>query len=161
MPDLRYWDAVTFLGWFNEEPDKVKLCSGIVDLAENGQVKIVTSAITLTEVIKLKGRPRLTKEKEDIIKRFFEQPYISIRNVDRLIAELARSLIWQYPSLNPKDSIHVATAMKYKILVLDTFDEDLIKLDGQLGSPPLKIGHPPFMPVQESLGFKKTEKDEI
>lgn len=36
----------------------------------------------------------------------------------------------------------MATAVLNKVDVLDTFDSDLLKLDGKIGNPVLKIGNP-------------------
>lgn len=140
--DICYWDANCFLGWLNGEADKVAGCRAVLDEASAGRVLIVTSALTLTEVIKLKGETRLPKEKEETIAEFFKNEYIAVRNVDRYVAEDARQLLWTYESLWPKDSIHVATAIRFHISVLHTFDDGLLKLNGQLGTPPLRIEHP-------------------
>lgn len=148
-----YCDADVFLGWFNREQDKVEACRGLVDASEQGKVRIITSALTLTEVIKIKGQQPLPQSKEEIIKGFFEQEFVGIVNLDRRTAELARDLIWRYPRLNPKDSIHVATALMTEgVDVLHTFDDDLLRLNGQLGEPPLRI-YTPDIPDQLSTQF--------
>lgn len=145
----RYWDSDVFLGLFNKEDDKVDKCKGVIKLANDDEIIIVTSALTLTEVVWIKGLPKLSKECENTIRRFFEQRYIAVRSVDRNIAEAARQLIWKH-GVQPKDAIHVATALELGITVLDTFDGKLHKLDGKLGKPPLRIG-PPNISYQESL----------
>ena len=61
---IAYWDSDCFLGWFLNEANKVLKCRGTLQKAQNGDIKILTSAITLTEVIKLKNRPKLKKENE-------------------------------------------------------------------------------------------------
>ena len=78
-----YCDADVFIGWFNEEADKVKACRGLVDASEKGEVQIITSALTLTEVIKIKGQQPLPQSKEETIKGFFEREFVGIVNVDR------------------------------------------------------------------------------
>ena len=138
----RYWDSVCFLGWLMAEPNKVDACQGVVQAAQAGEIKIVTSALTLTEVIKLKNHPLLKEEDENKIDLFFQNDFIVIRNVDRFVAEYARRLIWAYPHLKPKDSIHAATAIMSGADVLDTFDGDLLRLDGQIGNPGLRITIP-------------------
>ena len=155
--DSRYWDSVSFLGWLSEEPDKQQLCESVIRAAEDGKVLIVTSAITLIEVIKLKNHSSLGREKENLIKDFFKQDYIIVRNVDPFTAEEARELVWSYPHLKPKDSIHLATAIRMSIPILDTFDDDLIKLDGKIGSPPIRIGKP-NLPMQETLSLEDDEE---
>ena len=139
--DRRYWDSNAFLGWLNDEKDKVGKCEGVLAAAEDGRIEIVTSAITLTEVIRLKGEKPIPKEKEQTIRDFFEQPWILIREVDRFVAEDARQLIWAH-GVKPKDAIHLATALRLKLSTFDTFDGDLIALSGRLGNPRLTIGHP-------------------
>jgi hypothetical protein len=139
--DRRYWDSNAFLGWLNGEKDKVDSCEGVLNAAEEGRIEIVTSAITLTEVIKLKGEKPIPKDKEQMIRDFFEQPWILVREVDRFIAEDARQLIWAH-GVKPKDAIHLATALRLKLSTFDTFDEELIALSGRLGNPRLAIGHP-------------------
>jgi predicted nucleic acid-binding protein len=105
MPsDRRYWDSNVFLGWFNGESEKVVQCEGILDAAEAGKLEIVTSAWTLTEVIKKKGEKPIPRSSEQLIRDFFEQPYIIIREVDRLVAERARDLIWSHNLKGPDRS---------------------------------------------------------
>lgn len=127
-PIQRYWDSDCFLGWFNAEPEKVSRCKGTVEKAHRGEIELVVSAITLVEVIRLKGKPRLKKASEQKIREFFENDFILLVNVDKFIAESARQLIWE-KNLKPKDSIHAATALYKNVSILNTFDDDLLKLD--------------------------------
>ena len=117
-------------------------CRGIIHNAENENVKIVTSALTIAEIIYLKGHPKITKDKSQAIKDFFKNNYIIIVNVDRVIAEFARELLWDYESLKPKDAIHVATALQWQIPIIETTDPHLLELNGKEGNPPLIIRRP-------------------
>jgi hypothetical protein len=72
----------------------------------------------------------------------FQHDWIVVIECDRQVAEAARQLIWNHEALSHKDAIHVATAVKAQVVQLDTFDEQLIGLSGQIGSPPLLIGKP-------------------
>lgn len=139
--DRRYWDSSAFLGWLNAEQNKAGKCEGVLTAAEDGKIEIVTSAWTLTEVIKKKGEKPIPKASEQKIRDFFENPYIIIREVDRFVAEYARDLIWAHGLRGP-DAVHLATAIRLGLTVMDTFDSDLLKLDGKCGRPPLRIGHP-------------------
>jgi predicted nucleic acid-binding protein len=127
----RYWDSSAFLAWLLPEPDREDACRSVLRAAEEGEIEIVTSALTLTEVIKLKGKPELKREQEKKIADFFQHEYIVVRNVDRFIAFAAQRLVWDQ-NLAAKDSIHVATALRYRVPVLDTFDDQLIGLNGKL-----------------------------
>jgi len=148
--DHRYWDSSVFLAWLKPEPEKAEKCKGVIQLAEKGDLKILTSAITLTEVIKLKGAPKLEEKQEEAIRLFFQNDFLIVRNLDHFVGEYARNLIWKYSHLKPKDSIHLATAHLHRIEFLDTFDDDLIKLDGLITNPNIKIG-PPNVSSQEEL----------
>jgi predicted nucleic acid-binding protein len=153
MVERRYWDACTFLGWFNEEADKVDKCESVLKFAEIKKIHIITSALTLTEVVWLKGCPRLTDASEDMIRSFFENDFIFVRTVDRVIAEDARQLIWKH-NVKPKDAIHLSTALQLKMTIFDTFDSDLIGLNEKLGNPLLRIGEP-NVPYQEEMKLAK------
>ena len=54
--DFRYWDSNAFLGWLAEEPDKIDYCRPVIKAAESGKVRILTSALTIPEVLWIKGR---------------------------------------------------------------------------------------------------------
>jgi predicted nucleic acid-binding protein len=139
--DKIYWDSDAFLGWFQNEPIKVELCSGTLKRAEEGEVVIFTSALTIAEVLWLRGAPKVPKEKSDLVRKFFRRSYFRIRNVTRRIAEDAQDLVWM-EGIRPKDAIHVATAMDVAAIALETFDENLITNTGRIGSPPLEIRKP-------------------
>ena len=141
--DFRYWDSNAFLGWLAEEFDKVDYCRPVIEAAEAGKVRILTSALTIPEVLWIKGRNRVAAESAAKVEAFFKHEWIVIRELDRFIAEDARALVWDY-NVKPKDAVHVATALKRDLPIeqLDTFDEPLIRLSGKLGEPPLIIGKP-------------------
>lgn len=141
--DFRYWDANVFLGWLADEPDKVSRCRPVIDAAQAGQLVVITSALTIAEVLWVKGEPRLPVTEAKRVEAFFRNRWIIVRDVDRFIAEDARALVWD-KNIKPKDAIHVATALRQDVQIdqLDTFDEGLIKQNGKLGVPPLAIGVP-------------------
>jgi predicted nucleic acid-binding protein len=149
--NYRYWDANAFLGWLSREPDKVALCRPVIDAARAGNVIIITSALTIAEVLWLKG------QRAKAIEDFFRHRWIVIRELDRFVAEEARELVWE-KNVKPKDAIHVATALRQDVEIdqLDTFDGPLIKLSGTIGDPPLLIGEPSLPP---KLPFDDSEDD--
>lgn len=121
-----YWDAVAFLGMLNDEPDKSQKCDDVWVAAEKGHFLIVTSCLTIAEVIYIKGTPKLDQSKRVRVSAFFRAPHIAQRPVTRAIAELARDVVWDC-NVKPKDAIHVATAAFHKIKTLQTFDDGLLK----------------------------------
>jgi predicted nucleic acid-binding protein len=147
----------------------VPLCREVIRAAERGEIQIVTSAVALTEVIKLnKGPIEIPKQAEEQIKGFFKQEYIIVVQVTRSIAESARSLIWTFPGLRPKDALHAATALYAGIEFLHTFDDDFLPLDEKIGTPLLKIREPhmpqrdlPLEPPPTESSVEPTEENEI
>ena len=139
--ELIYWDTDAFLGWFQQEAGKVNLCAGTIERAETGEVLIVTSALTIAEVLWKRNAPRLTKDKAEILRKFFRRSYIRVWNINRTIAETAQDVVWNH-DIHPKDALHVATALVVGVPTLETFDDGLIAKSGCCGSPPLIIRQP-------------------
>lgn len=136
-----YWDSDCLLGWFQNEIGKVEKCEGTLQKAEKAEVLIVTSALTIAEVLWMRGAPKLSKDKAEILQKFFRRSYIRIYNVSRKIAEAAQYIVWDN-SIKPKDAIHVATAIHLQADALETFDQRLIKKSGTVGNPLLLIREP-------------------
>lgn len=138
---LRYWDSNAFIGWLAEEPDKADECRAVIRAAEEGKTQLVTSALTVAEVLWLRGEPRIPAESAEKVQRFFEHEYIVVNDLDRRLAEHAQRLVW-HQDIKPKDAVHVATAIDAGVDRMETFDEGLIKKSGTVGDPPLEIGRP-------------------
>lgn len=137
----RYWDSNAFLGWLAEEPDKVDECRAVIRAAEEGKTLLITSALTVAEVLWLRGEPRIPAENAEKVQRFFQHEYIVVNDLDRRLAEDAQRLVW-HEDIKPKDAVHVATAIDASVDRMETFDGDLIKKSGSVGEPPLEIGRP-------------------
>ena len=146
-PELIYWDSDAFLGWLQEEPDKVELCKGTLERAKAGEVAIVTSALTIAEVLWRRGGPKLSKDKATVLRKFFRHSWIRVRAVSRAVAESAQDVVWNH-GIMPKDAIHVATALDVGAAILETFDGDLLKKTGKVGSLVIRK---PIPPKQTSL----------
>lgn len=149
--DIRYWDACTFSGFLNEEADKAAQCNSVLKAAKNGHVLIVTSALTLAEVLFIKNGPKLDPSKRAIVEQFFKAEYISVRNVTRMVGELARDLFWDY-GLKPKDATHVATAVLYKVPLMNTFDDGLLGKSGLVVNGHSLVITKPHITEQLELG---------
>ena len=136
-----YWDTDCFLGHFQAEVGKAEKCDGVLERAERGDVLIVTSALTIAEVLWMRGGPRLPKDKADIVQKFFRRSYIRVVNVSRKVAMAAQVHVWE-DGIKPKDAIHVATAVAFGANALETFDSGLIGKSGKVGVPLLLIREP-------------------
>lgn len=97
-------------------------------------LEIITSTFTLVEVLKVDREHPLKQEDESKIVAFFEKPYIHLVAADRTVCESARHLIWKFPALKPKDSVHLASSLAYaekrSLDALFSWDGDFTKLDG-------------------------------
>ena len=141
----RYWDSSTFIAFFREEEGRVDLCRAIIDAAFNGDVRIVTSTLTFSEVVHIRHRERLTAEMEDELRAFFEYDFIVPVVLDRAVSEYARELMWRHPHLRPYDANHLSSAYHAGVNIIDSFDDDFLRLDGQftgIDGSPIHIGHP-------------------
>lgn len=147
--ELIYWDSDAFLGWLQAESGKTKLCAGTLKRAGQGEVIIFTSALTIAEVLWMRGAPSIPQEKAEIVRKFFRRSYFRIRNVTRSISKSAQDLVWTQ-AIRPKDAIHVATALNAGTPVLETFDEQLLRKTGTIGNPGLII-RKPLPPAQKEL----------
>jgi hypothetical protein len=136
-----YWDSACFLAHLKAETDRAEKCDGVLQRAERGEVLIVTSALTLAEVLWMKGAPKIPKDKAEIIQKFFRKSYIRVYNVTRKLAEEAQIHVWEN-GIKPKDAIHIATAIHLKVDAFETFDQPLISRVGKIGSHALNIRSP-------------------
>jgi predicted nucleic acid-binding protein len=144
-----YWDSDAFLGWFQAEPGKMDLCAGTLQRADQGEALILTSALTIAEVLWMRGAPMIQQDKAEIVRKFFRRSSIRIRNVTRAVSENAQDLVWTY-GVKPKDAIHVATALDIGVAALETFDDFLLKKSGTVGNPGLLI-RKPIAPAQPDM----------
>jgi len=139
--ERRYWDSDCFLGWLLAEQDKMTSCQEVLTAAEDNKLLIVTSALTIAEVLALRGRLKIAQADRIKVDSFFRNDYIVVRNITRRISEAARELVWDH-GVKPKDALHVATALDAGLQLLNTFDRDLIKKSGKIGTPALVISNP-------------------
>jgi predicted nucleic acid-binding protein len=158
--DRRYWDSDCFLGWLQAEPDKEERCRQVLEAAEDGKVLIVTSALTIAEVLALRGRDPIPPDRRATVEAFFRRDYIHVRNITRRIAEQARIYVWDF-GVAPKDALHVATAIDAGLGLLNTFDKALISKSGKLGKPALVIELPSWseqkLPLRGGHSKKKSK----
>lgn len=120
-----YWDSNAFLALLNQEAGKTEKCEDVWVGAENGLFLIATSTLTVAEVIYMKGVPKLDPAKRPKVNSFFRASHIVQKPLTRTIAELARDVVWDL-GIKPKDAIHIATAVYYKIQKFHTFDDLLL-----------------------------------
>ncbi len=141
MHERVYWDTNCFLGWFQQEPNKRDALKELLTQAEEGELVIVTSALTITECAGLPTVRKVDNASSKKMLAFFEQEYIALRSVERIIAVRAHDLVRNF-AISHKDAIHVATAAVSDVSVLHTWDEGVLKHNGSAGVG-VRIEKPP------------------
>jgi hypothetical protein len=71
--ERRYWDADCFLGWLLAEADKEEQCRVVLEAAERGDVLLVSSALTIAEVLAIRGHPRIGDDRRVLVEGFSER----------------------------------------------------------------------------------------
>lgn len=101
------------------------------------------------------------EEAELMIREFFGRDYIIRAALDAAIAQRARSLVRRYknaPKLKPLDAVHIATALHHNIPLLETYDDDMIKVSEREGdNPPLVIRKPTYEGALPFAGMSAEE----
>ena len=147
IPTRRVWDANTIIHYLAGSEDAKPDVPRIIDDAVSGETEIVVSAIAECEVAKLEGYDDAAAECR--IMDFFNRPYIIRATVDPFVASETRRLVRER-GLNPPDAIYLATAIRLQVPLLETYDSDLLALNGKEGNPAVAI-RKPNRPVEPNL----------
>jgi len=149
----RLWDSNLVLSYLSGDTQAQPDCDLIIEQAKNGQLELVVSTIALAEVAFLQGLS--DSDSEAKIQEFFSRDYIIPASYDITVARMARRLIRTYrPNFKPPDAVHMATALLWRIPILETTDPDLLRLDRKEGNPPLIIRKPKYEGSQPFPLFK-------
>lgn len=131
MPSRRvYWDANCFLAYINGEADRLPMLDALFEEARRGEIAIVTSMVSLTEVAyeaSEKESRRLSQEVEASLDALFEdRSVVSLAEYHQFVARDARRLIRQALAegwrLQPMDAIHLATALDARAEEVHTYE---------------------------------------
>jgi len=152
-----YWDSDCFLGWLLEDAGKVDSCEEVLIDAQDGRLQIVTSALTIAEVLALRFQPKIPADRRVVVEGFFKNEFILVRTITRRTAESARELVWSY-NIAPKDALHVATALEAKMPMLHTFDVGLLNKSEMVGGSPLLQIKKPHV-ISPRLPLRKPDAD--
>ena len=154
-PRLLYWDSCIFLAWLKDENRAEGEMSGLMSVVreiEKKKFSVITSVITITEVLPVSSGPEvITKFKE-----LFQRSNFQMINVDERIASKASEIRNHYvteskqgkrQSLGFADILHLATAINIEASIFHTFDgsgekQGLLDLNGDVAGYPLVIEKP-------------------
>ncbi len=142
-PKRSYWDACVFLAWINGEPDRSAVVDELLRSARAGDLEIITSVISVTEVAFAAAEKQsgaLSPATLAAIDSLWEPPSpIKLVEVHRLIATDARDLMRRAApdalALKAPDAIHLSTARRTECDEFLTYDPKLQKYAGMTGFP--------------------------
>jgi predicted nucleic acid-binding protein len=131
------WDACAWIAYIQKEKidvsgvleDRHSLCRSVLRLAERRRYEIAVSGFCLVEVCK---NHEVKFADDDKIAAFFENDYILLVPVDKVVGTKARTLMQKTPGLKPPDAVHLATALLTNSDEMHTFDGKLLGLTGKL-----------------------------
>jgi len=164
-PRLVYWDACIFIAHLKNEQRAVEEVDAVGEQfrrLDDGEIVVVTSTLTLTEVLEC-DIPAENRAKLETLKQMPDR--LKLDQVSMPIAELAHDIrsdikasgTWGGRTVKTADAIHIATAWVNKCEVMYTFDENcrggglgLLPLSGTDAVRKLLIQKPPT-PTQTTL----------
>jgi predicted nucleic acid-binding protein len=147
MPDVVYWDSCVFLSYVNGDPDRLPDIEGLLEQANQGQIEIITSTVSMVEVafgnVEQTGKA-LDPDIEARIQALWTPPS-PIRMVEFYAqiavgaVQLMRDGLVQGWALKPLDAIHLSTAQRWEVKELHTYDTGLHRYAPAVG---YSIGFP-------------------
>ncbi len=111
-------DTCVILAEIREEDGRVGLLAGALEEAGKGECRLLVSTLVFSEILDAK------------VPRFLNASYVDVMGVDVPVSMVARSLRQKF-ELKVPDAIHLATALVSAADWLLTYDNDLLKLDGE------------------------------
>jgi predicted nucleic acid-binding protein len=128
--ERRYWDSSVFIAWIKGEHGRAPVCEEIVGMARREECLILTSAITLAEVVRPrhKGSVAMTEQENQQIVDFFANPFIRFIDFSPSLGLQSRNLQWRF-GLHVRDAIHVASALAAKVDFIESYDPDFLLVD--------------------------------
>jgi len=129
---------------------RVDIAEQLFSRAQDGQYFIYTSALTISEVHKVKGGTELADAEDESIIEFLRNSFIKIINNDRGIGEQANRLS-RKTGLMPNDAIHLASALYAGCDVLLVWDKrfEKVKHAGISIEQPRMMGQLKLMEVEK------------
>ncbi len=157
-----YWDTPVFIAWFTNEKTRTRAemegIQQVVEAFDKGTCILVTSMLAKVELLPSK----LGKDNYEKLTLLWKRKQFQAMEVTEPIVDLANEIRNYYaekgqPVPKTPDTIHLATAIKAKVDVFQTFDggrkRGLLDLDGNVAGHNLSIKIP-FM-GQANLNLRR------
>lgn len=121
-----YVDAGLFLAVLNGNEQFSPEAKSIMEAGEQKKVEIVTSFLTVSEVVKrrVEGLRKLRND-EQVVTDFMDAPFIRYVALEYAVSNTSRYVVWDTNS-QPRDAIHLASAMQSGCSVFYTTDQRLV-----------------------------------
>ncbi|MGD0707406.1 MAG: PIN domain-containing protein [Anaerolineaceae bacterium] len=122
-----YWDSCIFIAHLGNEtrqnPSDMYGVNELVSMFDMGQIDLVTSVITITEVLE----SSMGKSEYEKFRLLFSRKNCHLVEVNRGIAEISHEIRNYYyqpgtPTLSTPDCLHLATAIWFDCCTFYTFD---------------------------------------
>jgi predicted nucleic acid-binding protein len=150
------WDTCLFLAWIKDEQRKSGEMDGVREViarARQRNVKIVTSVMTMVEVLQSKlpvGMDRLFTDMMKRVHRIGVDTKVAAPAHDIRDHFVQKSAEFGGKTLSAPDAVHLATAILYRATEFHTFDDGgsssksigLLSLSGNVGGHKLTICKP-------------------
>lgn len=155
--EVIYLDSSVIIAWLKAEIRSPEEMAGLEDCFEkimSGEIKVITSVITMEEILKGKMSPEAVDCFENILSKRRNFEYVDLDNrIAKLGQEIRNYYVLIHRTIETPDATHLATAIHYKVNALYTFDkDDLLPLNGNVAGHYLIICIPPA-PNQGKLIF--------
>lgn len=141
-----YLESSCFVAFVKNEPGRGATVLRLLQDAEAGRIQLVTSFITLAEVLRggadlASGEPFGDEELDHLLRK----SQVELVAVERFVAEKTREVRRSVAKLEKKtmtiDAIHIATALVSEVDALYSYDDaDLVIHDGHFEG--LRVQHP-------------------
>ncbi|HMO35991.1 MAG TPA: type II toxin-antitoxin system VapC family toxin [Gemmatales bacterium] len=144
-----YWDSCAIISMLDQTDERYEAILHLWEETAKASAKIITSAISLTEVLNILNLGA-DKKSEELIIDWFDHPQVRLVAVARHIALEAHKIIKNH-GLSALDSIQIASAILSECEVIYTYDgsgkkkqKKILSDSNKIGTPPLRIESPAF-----------------
>lgn len=129
-----YCDSNVFLAYFKGESGRADKVESLIDQVRGTkELKILSSLLSVTEVA---HTATVHSNAEDdlraieLLDRFWgNSSIVELSDFHIVLAKRARNLVRKHRGLDPRDAIHLASALENNVIELLTYDDYLLKLN--------------------------------